>query len=473
MQVRTRFAPSPTGHLHVGNARTALFCALLAAQAGGEFVLRIEDTDAERSRPEFEAELLVDLAWLGLHWQEGPDLGGPCAPYRQSERGDIYRAQFDKLTAAGLTYPCFCTPAELALARKMQLAAGKPPRYAGTCAHLTADEIKMRIAQGLKPALRFRVPDAGTTTFDDLVRGTQHFAHKDIGDFVIQRADGSPAFFFSNAVDDALMGITQVLRGEDHLANTPRQILLLQALGLPVPQYGHLSLIVGEGNAPLSKREGGGSLCDLRADGVLPGALMNYLARLGHTYTGNEFMTFNELAKEFRVEHIGHAPAHYDHAQLEHWQRVAVRAAGEAPLWQWLVEADPELAALVLADRRTAFLDLVRENMARPQEAARWARILFGGEFVLDESAVAAVSEVGHGFFEQALICLEQASADFRQFAQAVGAKAGVSGRKLFAPLRAAVTGQTHGPEMERVWRLMAPALIEQRLRAALAACKS
>lgn len=473
MKVRTRFAPSPTGHLHVGNARTALFCALLAAQAAGEFVLRIEDTDAGRSRPEFEAGLLADLAWLGLRWQEGPDLGGPHAPYRQSERGDIYRTQLDKLAAVGLTYPCFCTPAELALARKLQLAAGKPPRYAGTCAHLTADEVRARIAQGLKPALRFRVPDSGTTTFDDLVRGTQQFAHKDIGDFVIQRADGSPAFFFSNAVDDALMDITHVLRGEDHLANTPRQILLLQALNLPLPQYGHLSLIVGEGGAPLSKREGGGSLRELRAAGVLPGALTNYLARLGHTYSSNEFMTFNDLAREFRVERIGHAPAHYDHAQLEHWQRVAVRAAAEAPLWQWLVQADPEVAALVPADRRTAFLDLARENVARPHEAAQWARILFGGEFGLDESAAAAVKEAGRDFFEQALAACQPAPDGFRQFAMTVGASTDLSSRKLFAPLRAALTGQTHGPEMERVWRLMSPVLIEARLRAALTACTS
>ncbi|MGH8282346.1 MAG: glutamate--tRNA ligase, partial [Gammaproteobacteria bacterium] len=201
MSIRTRFAPSPTGRLHVGNARTALFSALLVARENGTLILRIEDTDAERSRPEFETKLIEDLAWLGIAWQEGPDKGGKHGPYRQSERNEIYRIYIDKLAEHDLTYPCFCTPTELALARKAQLAAGRPPRYAGTCAHLTADAIETRLAKGLKPALRFRVPETAETVFDDLVRGCQVFAHRDIGDFVIRRADGSPAFFFSNAVD--------------------------------------------------------------------------------------------------------------------------------------------------------------------------------------------------------------------------------------------------------------------------------
>ncbi|MGH8369745.1 MAG: glutamate--tRNA ligase, partial [Gammaproteobacteria bacterium] len=258
MTIRTRFAPSPTGHLHVGNARTALFNALFAAHMGGTLILRIEDTDAERSKREFEAGLIRDLSWLGVVWQEGPDRDGARGPYRQSERGAIYAEQVERLQTQGHAYPCFCTPAELALSRKAQLAAGKPPRYAGTCAQLGKPQIEARLAKGLKPALRFRVPAKGETVFEDMIRGHQVFANQDIGDFIIQRADGSPAFFFSNAVDDALMGVTHVLRGEDHLANTPRQLLLLAALELSAPQYAHLSLIVGEGGAPLSKREGGG-----------------------------------------------------------------------------------------------------------------------------------------------------------------------------------------------------------------------
>ena len=269
----------------MGNARTALFCALLATRDQGAFILRIEDTDAARSEPGLRrSQLREDLAWLGLHWQEGPDVGGAKGPYRQSERGAIYADYLQQLADKGEVYPCFCTAVELEMARKAQLAAGQPPRYAGTCARLGTAEIEARLAKGLKPALRFRVPEQGETVFEDLVRGRQVFAHRDIGDFIIRRADGSPAFFFSNALDDALMGITHVLRGEDHLANTPRQLLLLAALGLPAPRYAHLSLIVGQGGAPLSKREGGGSLRELRAEGLLPEALLNYLARLGHTY---------------------------------------------------------------------------------------------------------------------------------------------------------------------------------------------
>lgn len=470
--MRTRFAPSPTGRLHVGNARTALFSALLAAREGGTLILRIEDTDAERSRREFETSLMADLAWLGIAWQEGPDKGGKHGPYRQSERGGIYRTYIDKLAAQGLTYPCFCTPTELALARKAQLTVGKPPRYAGTCAHLTPVEIEVRLAKGLKPALRFRVPERGETEFEDLVRGRQVFAHRDIGDFVIQRADGSPAFFFSNAVDDAIMGVTHVLRGEDHLANTPRQLLLLKALALPIPRYGHLSLIVGEGGAPLSKREGGGTLRELREDGILPEALLNYLARLGHTYASNDFMSFAELAEHFDVVHIGHSPAHYDHQQLEHWQHTAIRGAEPARLWQWLTAVYPELNTIVPASKRDFFLELARENVTLPTEAMIWARTIFSDYFAPDESSRGILEMTDPRFFEQALKCFKQGSAEFKPFAKAVGAATGLSGKHLFMPLRAALTGRVHGPEMDRLWPLMPSARIEQRLAAAEGFCK-
>ncbi|MGH8378389.1 MAG: glutamate--tRNA ligase [Gammaproteobacteria bacterium] len=467
MSMRTRFAPSPTGRLHVGNARTALFSALLAARENGTLILRIEDTDAERSRPEFETKLIEDLDWLGIAWQEGPDKGGKHGPYRQSERGEVYRIYIDKLAEQGLTYPCFCTPTELALARKTQLAAGRPPRYAGTCAHLTADEIETRLAKGLKPALRFRVPEKSETVFDDLIRGRQAFAHRDIGDFVVQRAAGSPAFFFSNAVDDALMGVTHVLRGEDHLTNTPRQLLLLKALVLPIPRYGHLSLIVGEGGAPLSKREGGGSVEELRRDGILPEALLNYLARLGHTYAGNDFMSFAELAEHFDIAHIGHSPAHYDHQQLEHWQQMAIRGAEPSRLWQWLTAVHPQLDAIVSSDKRDVFLELMRENVTRSSEAVLWAHIIFTDEIAYDEAAVTTLEAVHGNFFGQALACFKQLPAEFRPFAKAVGAATGLSGKNLFMPLRAALTGRIHGPEMDRLWPLIPSAHIEQRLRAA------
>ena len=468
MVTRTRFAPSPTGHVHVGNARTALFCALLAARDGGVFILRIEDTDAARSDRAFEDALREDLAWLGLGWQEGPDVGGARGPYRQSERGALYGEYLDKLAAKGLTYPCFCTALELEVARKTQLAAGQPPRYAGTCAKLGTAEIEARLAKGLKPALRFRVPDGGETVFQDLVRGRQAFAHRDIGDFIIRRADGSPAFFFSNAVDDALMGVTHVLRGEDHLANTPRQLLLLEALGLPAPRYAHLSLIVGQGGAPLSKREGGGSLNELRAEGILPEALLNYLARLGHTYGDNAFMDFPSLAKGFDFSHLGHSPAHFDQQQLEHWQGEALRHADGARLWRWMAAAHPELERLVPAASRTVFVEAVRDNLSRPADGAIWAHIVYDESPEVTAEAVGVLQAAGKSLFETGLHTLTAGAPEFRAFAKAVGATAGLGGKELFKPLRAALTGRLDGPEMERLWRLMTPKQLEARLQRAM-----
>lgn len=469
MSTRTRFAPSPSGELHVGNARTALFSALLAARDAGAFVLRIEDTDATRSQQVHEQGLLADLAWLGLHWQEGPDVGGGKGPYRQSERGAVYAEYMDRLAPKGLVYPCFCTATELEMARKAQIAAGQPPRYAGTCANLSTSEIETRLAKGLKPALRFRVPEGDETVFVDLVRGRQAFAHRDIGDFIIRRADGSPAFFFSNALDDALMGVTHVLRGEDHLANTPRQLLLLEALGLTAPKYAHLSLIVGRGGAPLSKREGGGSLRELREEGLLPEALLNYLARLGHTYTDNALTDFTTLARDFDVGHLGHSPAHFDHAQLEHWQREALHHADDPRLWTWMAGPHPELERLVPADLRTLFVEAVRGNITRPRHAAEWAAVIFATlpEPTLD--AAMALKAAGRGFFEAALGVLRHETPDFRPFAQAVGAATGFAGKALYQPLRAALTGRLDGPEMERLWKLMSKERIVTRFEAALA----
>ncbi len=237
-----RFAPSPTGSLHLGNARTALFNLVLARKLAGRFMLRIEDTDLERSAERFLGGLIEDLHWLGIRWDEGPDVGGAHAPYRQSERGATYRDFFARLERTGLTYPCFCSPLELDVSRRAQLAAGRPPRYAGTCQRLTPQERAAKAASGIRPTLRFAVPVGRRVEFDDFVHGPQHFATDDIGDFIVRRADGNAAFFFCNAVDDALMAVTHVLRGEDHLTNTPRQILLLEALSLRVPRYGHVAL---------------------------------------------------------------------------------------------------------------------------------------------------------------------------------------------------------------------------------------
>ncbi|WP_455384589.1 glutamate--tRNA ligase [Acidihalobacter prosperus] len=461
--VKTRFAPSPTGNLHLGNLRTALFSALHARSAGGCFLLRIEDTDAERSRAEFTDRLQDDLRWLGLDWQEGPGVEGAAGPYHQSERGAIYADYYARLFERDLAYPCFCTQEQLAAARASQRAAGRPPRYPGTCAHLSRDEAEARRQAGEPYTLRFRVPQGETVAFEDLVRGHQAFDSGDIGDFVIRRTDGTPAFFFCNAVDDALMGVTHVWRGEDHISNTPRQLLLLRALGLREPRYGHLALIVGEDGAPLSKRHGATSLGELRERGYLAAALNNYLARLGHSYADDGLLDMAGLAAGFDPARLGRAAARFDLAQLDHWQRLALAAADEADLLRWSGAG----CDAVPAQLRSAFLAAIRDNVSFPDDVRLWAQALFADPMPLDAQADAVLRTAPSALFDAALATLPAHAGDFRAWAKAIGMDAGVKGRELFMPLRAALTGQTHGPEMARVFPLMDAMRIRERLRAA------
>src|SRR5687767_8743162 len=272
--MRVRFAPSPTGQLHVGNARTALFNWLIAHGKDGTFILRIEDTDAERSTRESEAGILEDLRWLGLDWDEGPDVGGLHGPYRQSERLHLYASYANELLAGGHAYYCFCSPQKLEEDRKSMLDAGLPPRYAGTCRNLAPEEARKRVDGGEKAVVRFRVPQSTDVNFDDLVRGDVTFNTDVIGDPVLLRSDGRPAYNFAVVIDDALMEITHVIRGEDHISNTPRQLLLNQALGFSAPQFAHLALVMGPDHTPLSKRHGATSVAEFRARGYLPEALV-------------------------------------------------------------------------------------------------------------------------------------------------------------------------------------------------------
>ena len=450
--IKARFAPSPTGLLHIGNVRTALFNALLAQGHEGVFLLRIEDTDRERSRDEYTEALMTDLRWLGMAWQEGPDVAGSHGPYCQSQRGGIYRDYFEALEARDLAYPCFCSPRELELSRKAQLSAGRPPRYAGTCARLNEQERATRLARGIAPTLRFRVSDGRMVEFNDYVRGPQKFKTDDIGDFIVRRADGTPSFFFTNAIDDALMGVTHVLRGEDHITNTPRQILLLEALGLRIPGYGHISLIVADNGAPLSKRLGSRSVRELRESGFMSLAVVNYLARLGHVYEGNGFMTYAQLAEHFSIEKLGRSPARYDDKQLMYWQQEAIAAADEARLWQWMGasvhEWVPEAA-------RAAFINAVRANVVLPPDAAQWARVVFGDELAFTDDAKAAVANAAPGFFDAALTALADNADDFKALANGIKSALDVKGKALFQPLRAALTGRLDGPEMGRLLPLV------------------
>src|SRR6476620_9745970 len=315
--MRLRFAPSPTGQLHVGNARTALFNWLLARGKDGTLVLRIEDTDTERSSRESEVGILEDLRWLGLHWDEGPDVGGAHGPYRQSERFHLYASYANELLAGGHAYHCFCSAAKLEDDRRQDLAAGLPPKYHGTCRNLSPDEARARIDAGERPVVRFKVPEHVEVSFQDLVRGEVSFSSEVIGDFVLVRSNARPAYNFAVVVDDALMEITQVIRGEDHISNTPRQVLLYQALGFAPPAFAHLALVMGPDHTPLSKRHGATSVAEFRAHGFLPEAMTNYLALIGGSPGGDqELLPIDELARRFSLDRVGHSAGVFDEEEL-------------------------------------------------------------------------------------------------------------------------------------------------------------
>lgn len=474
--IKTRFAPSPTGLLHLGNIRTALFCFLLARHQHGQFLLRLEDTDIDRSNQEFTDALKRDLKWLGLVWDEGPDVGGENGPYVQSERGAIYKKYFESLEQTGKAYPCFCSEQELKISRKTTVAAGKPPRYSGKCRGLRANEIQEYLAEGRKATLRFRVESGSRVEFEDGVRGAQHFNTDEIGDFIIRRSNGTPAFFFSNAVDDALMGVTWVVRGEDHLSNTPRQILLLESLSLPVPEYAHIALVVGNDGVPLSKRNGGQTVVELREQGFLPAAILNYLARLGHTYESNDLIDPEDLPKDFNMTRLHRAPARFDLTQLQYWQKETLRASSEQALWLWAIEDTgraPPLVDWVPDSDRMAFVRAVRDNIETRDDVHYWARHLYANDIfkVIDDSAMKQIMGAGAGFFTVALRVLEEPAESFREFNTHVSEKTGKKGKSLFMPLRAALTGVSHGPEMDRIWSLLGADRIRLRLQAAYEHC--
>ena len=388
---------------------------------------------------------------LELDWQEGEAAGGAAAPYRQSQRSAVYDKYLTQLETQGKVYPCFCTALELEVSRKVQAAASKPPRYSGKCAHLKADEAAQKKADGMPYTLRFRMPKSTVLTFDDVVRGPQKFPSEDIGDFIIRRSDGSFAFFFVNAVDDALMGVTHVLRGEDHLTNTPRQIALLQAMELPIPTYGHISLIVDAHGAPLSKRGGSLSVQELREMGYFPIAVNNYLARLGHHFVETELMDLDALSAAFDQSHLGRAPARYDRSQLDYWQAQAVQKIDDAQLITWLA---PALQGLVPEAILTDFARAVRANIVFPHEARLWAEAVFAEALPLSDDARLVLESTSSDLFRAAVDALSE-DMDFKAFAARVKQTSGASGKGLFLPLRAALTGQTFGPEMPALYRLI------------------
>lgn len=457
----TRFAPSPTGDLHLGNARTALFNLLLARRDGGRFLLRIEDTDRERSTDAYRERQLEDLRWLGLEWDAGPGREDERGPYRQSQRAALHALDLEALAAAGHVYPCFCSTLELELARKTQLAAGRPPRYPGTCRDLSREQQARKEAQGIAPTLRFRVTAGRRVEFVDMVHGPQSFLTDDIGDFVVRRADGTAAFFFSNAVDDARMGVTHVLRGEDHLANTPRQLLVLEALGLGSPTYGHVALLVGADGAKLSKRNGAVSVRDYREQGYLPAAIVNHLFRLGHSTPEHGLLGLAEMPRAFEPARLGRAPAHFDQRQLTGWQKEAVRHLAADEARRWLAQ---ELPPGLDTRQAAAFMEAVLPNVVLPGDARLWAEVVFGAPPPLDEVSQAVVREAGRDYFAAAARAAEASGNDLQAVAGAIRSATGRKGAALYMPLRAALTGRDHGPELAPLLKAMPPDKARERL---------
>ena len=331
--MRLRFAPSPTGQLHVGNARTALFNWLLARGHGGTFILRIEDTDFERSTRESELAIVEDLRWMGLGWSEGVEAGGEHGPYRQSERLHIYRAHAIELMSGGHAYYCFCSEDQLEADRQAALAAGRPPKYVGRCRDIPREAARERVQTGETAVIRFRVPEAREVVFNDIVRGEVRFSTEVIGDPVLVRSDGIPAYNYAVVIDDALMEITHVIRGEDHISNTPRQLLLYEAFGWKPPAFAHVSLVMGPDHTPLSKRHGTTSVAEFRARGYLPEALTNYLALIGWSPgDGEELLPIEALAQRFRLEDVGHSAGVFDVEKLAWVNRHYLKATDAARL---------------------------------------------------------------------------------------------------------------------------------------------
>lgn len=326
MSVRVRFAPSPTGYLHVGGARTALFNWLFARHHGGKFILRIEDTDRERSTPEFDEDIRKGLKWLGLDWDEGPDVGGAHGPYRQRERLDRYRAAAEPLIQSGRMYKCFCSSEELDARREAALAKGLAPRYDGRCGRLKPDEVSSREQAGAPWVWRFRITPTGHTVVDDLIRGLVTFQNDLLDDLVVMKPDGMPTYNFAVVVDDHEMAITHVIRGEDHLSNTPRQWMIYQALGWAPPQCGHLPLILGADKTRLSKRHGATAVNAYEEQGVLPEALVNFLALLGWSLNDkDQVIPLQDLVKHFALERVSKSPAVFDTQKLEWMNGVYIR----------------------------------------------------------------------------------------------------------------------------------------------------
>jgi nondiscriminating glutamyl-tRNA synthetase len=456
--IRVRFAPSPTGSLHVGSARTALYNFLYARHNRGTMVLRIEDTDLKRSTTEHDASIINDLAWLGLRADEGPDVGGPHGPYRQSERASLYEAAVQQLLSAGLAYRCFCPQELLDKKKDQQLARGQMPKYDRTCCSLSEDEVDSRLAGGEEAAIRFRVPD-GDIAFDDIIHGAITFSSDVIGDFIIKRTDGGYAYNFAVVVDDAGMEITDVIRGEDHITNTARQMMLFSALGRPAPRYGHHSLILAPDGSKLSKRHGATSIGDFQGLGYLPAAIVNYLALLSwHPADEREKFTLPELVEEFELERVSKSPAIFDINKLNWLNGLYIRELTPEELFRHV--------APYLADARMPFAPVQREvvaeaiqaNLVVLSDAPRFAEVFLDeAEPATCQGAPALVAPGTPELFALAKEHFERMPAEFLPSPEArellrglveAAKQHGIKGKAVYQPLRVALSAREEGPEL-------------------------
>ncbi len=471
MSVRCRFAPAPSGSLHVGNVRSALFSWLWARHNGGAFVLRVEDTDTSRVTEEAFLGVLEDLRWLGLDWDEGPQVGGPNAPYRQSQRGDHYDESLATLLAAGHAYRCYCSAEELEERREASRSRGEAPGYDGRCRSLATEQIAAYEAEGRAPVVRFRMPD-GEQVIHDLVKGEVRWAAGELRDFVIVRADGSPVFLLAVAVDDLAMGVTHVVRGDDLLAAAPRNVAVIEALGGTPPVYAHVPQVVGPDRKPLSKRHGSTSVQAFREQGFLPEAMVNYLALLGWSPGDDrERMTRDELIVAFDLSRVSSNPAAFDTEKLTWLNNHYIQSLDDDDLAarcvHFLVEAGVGVDPVVLRQA----MPLVKERMKTLAEVVELLRFLFSDDIELNDKAMGILAKAPDGYLKAAAGALDACPGwDAEQISHALDGLAqgaGLNRTKGWQPIRAAVTGSNVSPPLPESLALLGRERTLERVRAA------
>ena len=466
-KIKVRFAPSPTGPFHIGGARSALFNWLVAKHTGGTFLVRIEDTDLARSSRESEENIKEAMKWLGLNWDEGIDVGGDNGPYRQTERLDIYKKEVQRLIDEGKAYYCYCTEEELQKEREEQLAEGKTPVYGGHCRHLNPEQVEEYKKEGRKPVVRLVVPTDKVYAFDDMVRGHVEFQSSGVGDFIIMKSDGIPVYNFAVVIDDALMGVTDVIRAEEHLSNTPRQLAIYEALGYKVPRFGHISLILGSDHKKMSKRHGATSVQAYRDMGYLPDAMVNYLALLGWAPKGEqELFTREELIKEFSMDRVSSNDAVFDIEKLN-WINFQYMKRLTAPNLDFVMPflEKAGYVTLPLSDEKRDWLEkvvwYVRDHLYFGQQVVENVKPFFEEPAPVEDAEIKAIidAEDSHKIlaaYAEALKALPEFNEDsIKKCFKAVMKETGIKGKAAFEPVRIALTGQTQGPGLYTMIELL------------------